>query len=370
MTSADITRELRATRPVAPEPLRERVRTIVTAEPPARPSVGARLAALRPRGRRQLLVLVPAAAMTVALAAGVVQLVRPGDRASVAVPATTSDTFRSSAPASSGSDAAAADSAVTGRAGATEAAPAYEKQAAGGAALTAPSPVAPDRAQRTSVRLALETPDTDALAAAAQRAIATTRALGGYVVTSQVGTAETGSAALVVKIPSDRVQDAIARFSSLGSVTAQDVRVDDLQASLDEVNRQTAILRKRIATITAQLEGTGLTSDERASLESTLRSLRDELAGSRRSSQAIRGEAAYATVELSITTERKEEAVPAAPSRIDRALDDVTGILAIEGIVLLYAAVIVLPLALAAAALRLAGRALGRRGRDRLLEAS
>ncbi|MBM3678371.1 MAG: hypothetical protein FJW96_10895, partial [Actinobacteria bacterium] len=63
MTSADIARELRAARPVAPETLRTRVAEIVAVEPDPQPSFGARLAALRTRPRRTLMVLVPATAV-------------------------------------------------------------------------------------------------------------------------------------------------------------------------------------------------------------------------------------------------------------------------------------------------------------------
>lgn len=62
--------------------------------------------------------------------------------------------------------------------------------------------------------------------------------------------------------------------------------------------------------------------------------------------------------------------MPAAPTRFDRALDDMQRILAIEGIVLLYALVVIVPLGLAGGLLVLGSRALGRRSRERLFEAS
>lgn len=363
MTSADITRELRGTRPVAPEALRERVRTIVAAEPPARPAFGARLAALLPRGCRSALVLVPAAVLGVAVAAGVVQLVRPDGSADVAAPATTAPSLRSSAPtddaAESTPPAAKTDGATAGAGGVTPSTAAP--------ALPAPST---DRAQRTAVSLALEVDDPEALSAAAQRTIVAIRALGGYLVTVQVGTSTSGSASIVARVPAGRVQDAVARLSALGRITSQNVQIDDLQASLDDVERQMAVLRRRIAAITAQLDAGGLSTDERTRLERTRQALRDELAHDRRSGQAIRGEAAYATIDLQIRTPEERQVVPPPPSRIDRALDDMARILAVEGIVLLYVLVVLVPLALAGGLLWTAVRLLGRRGRDRLLEAS
>lgn len=374
MTSGDIARELRASRPAAPDALRDHVRTIVTAEPPARPAFGARLSALRPRGRRSALVLVPAAAMSIALAAGLVQLVRPEGNANIAAPATQADRGRAAVePTDQGLETpsatapSAAPEAYDNAFGAGASKGATAKSAPSASGLPAP---APDRAQRTSVMLALEVPDTDALSAATQEAIATTRALGGYLVSVQVGTSTSGAASIVAKVPSDRVQDAVARLSELGTITSQNVQIDDLQASLDDVNRRIGVLRNRIAAITARLQGTGLSTDERAGLEATRQALRDELAGNRRSGQAIRGEAAFATFSLELRTTAEEQAVPVAPSRIDRALDDMAGILAIEGIVLLYALVVLVPLGLALSLLWLAGRALGRRGRERLLSST
>ncbi|MBM3678831.1 MAG: DUF4349 domain-containing protein, partial [Actinobacteria bacterium] len=231
-----------------------------------------------------------------------------------------------------------------------------------------PAPAA-DRAQRVSATLSLEVKDTDALSAATQRAISTTRALGGYLLTVSYGSGESGAASLVLKVPSGRVQEALAELSALGTITSQNVQIDDLQESLDAANRRINVLRKRIASITAKLEGTSLSTDERTGLEVTLQSLRDELAGNRQSAQAIRGEAAFATIRVDLRTEAEEEVVPVAPSRVDRAVDDAVRILAIEGIVLLYALVVAVPLLLVGGLLWVAFRGLGRRSRERLLEA-
>lgn len=368
-TQADVTRELRASRPLAPDALRESVRRIVTAEPPPRPAYGARLAALLPRTRRSFLVLVPTAAVAVALAAGLVQLARPdGPVAEVAAPAERARPEKSSATTSPSMPSAAAteNGALDGLA--QRGAPALPAAKSGAAASGLPAP-APDRAQRTSVSLALEVADADALSIATRRAISATRALGGYLVSVSYGSSTGGAATLVARVPSDRVQDAIAQLSDLGKLTSQSVQIDDLQASLDEVARQSAVLRRRIAAIGAQLDDPTLASAERARLEAARRSLRDELAGAGRSGRAIRGEAALATFQVEIRTAERHETVPAPPTRFDRAVDDAVGILAVEGAVLLYGLVLLGPLLLGASAVWLAVRGLGRRGRDRLLGA-
>jgi Domain of unknown function (DUF4349) len=339
MTSIDIARELRAARPAAPEQLRDRVHTIVTTEPPRRLSLAEGLGTWRSSMRlprpRLALVLVPAAAVLVAVGVGIAQLASPSSPVS---PGASEPLDQSSLRAEKSPSAAAP------AADATAAAPAYG-QVGGVEAERSGLPVpAPDRAQRTTATLTLEVADTDALSAATQKAIAATRALGGYVVSVSYGSSATGSASLAVKVPSDRVQDALARLTALGSIASQNVQIDDLQSTLDATNRRIATLRKRIATISARLESAPLSADERGRLETSRQGLRDELAGDRQSATAIRGEAAFATIELELRTASEGMAGPATSSRLDRAVDDAVGILVVEAMVLLYAAVVIGPL--------------------------
>ncbi len=372
MTPADVTAELRGARPVAPDLVRERVRAIVATDPEPRPTVGARLSALRPQRRRTFLALVPVAAAGVALAAGVVALVRPADTPTTFAVAAGSTSPTESVPRSrpdrTAADAPAIDSAQ-GRSSLTLPAPAAKTAAPAAAERDGLPTTDASRAQRTSVALALELPGLDELSGATQKAIATTRSLGGYVVSVSYGAAQAGSASLVVRIPTASVQDGIARLSSLGKITSQNIQIDDLQASLDAVDRQNAVLRNRIAVITTKLEDTSLPSETRDQLESTRRALREELIRGRQSAQATRSDAAFATVSLDLRTAAEEVIVPPAPSRLDRARHDALRILSIEGAALLYTGAVAVPLALFGAALVLLFRVVGRRQRDRLLEA-
>ena len=76
MTSAELITALQATRPVATDTLRDRVRAIATAEPVQRPSPFARLS--RISLRRFALVAVPATAVVLLGTAGVVGLLDSG----------------------------------------------------------------------------------------------------------------------------------------------------------------------------------------------------------------------------------------------------------------------------------------------------
>ena len=78
MTSAELITALQATRPVATDTLRDRVRAIAAAEPVQRPSPFARLS--RISLRRFALVAVPATAVVLLGTAGVVGLLDSGSR--------------------------------------------------------------------------------------------------------------------------------------------------------------------------------------------------------------------------------------------------------------------------------------------------
>jgi hypothetical protein len=205
----------------------------------------------------------------------------------------------------------------------------------------APAVAAPARKRaqdvRTSITLLVD--DTDDLSVTTQRALRITRSLGGYVQTVNVGSeAAEGTAALQVRIPVSRVQAAVVRFSGLGRILAQQTQITDLQQRLDELTRQ---IRR--------------TGDP--GLRTLLRRERLEL--NRR--------AAYATLSLDLTTHEPEQKV-AAPSRIDRAVDDATGVLTAEVAVITYALIVASPFLILLAA-AYAGRRAYRRYSDlRLLE--
>lgn len=347
MTSADIVRELHVMRPAAPDALRERIRLVA--------STGHERAPGSPRRPwRALLVALPAAVALAAAAAGTIGLVDPGgerDATRTAVEQTAQADAARSQPAGK----AGSESAVTSPPAATS---------PGGV----PAPTV-GRAQRVSASLTIRVTDNEALSRATQRALETTRTLGGFVVSVSYATAEEGQASLTLRVPTTRVQDAITRLSSLGTIVAQQVQIDDLQESIDALDRRVTSLRERIARLTAQLTEPGLDADTRAALEARRSAAQRELAQLRADRAAQAGEARLATIQLTLLTEGSGEAVPVSPSRGDRALDRAGEILAWEATAALYALVLVGPLALFALVAWLARRALRRREEERLLAA-
>ena len=180
------------------------------------------------------------------------------------------------------------------------------------------------RAQRVSASLTVEVANPDAVSRAAQDALDLTRSLGGYVVSSSVATGEQGSASLTVRVPVDRVQDAIAGLSGLGRIVSQQVTIDDLQQNLDELTHRQASVLGQIARIRARLDSETLDAQTEAVLRARLGILRGELRALRQGISSTEAEARMSTIQLAVVTRGASGAV-APPSRIDRTIDEALG---------------------------------------------
>jgi hypothetical protein len=340
-SSPDLIAELRAARPSAPAELRMRVRELA-AHTPA-PSPWARR--LRLPVRRGALIAVPAAAALALASAGILGLAR-------------SDSSTLSTAGLDTREKATLESATPG----LQDSGAVPNSGALGQATRA----AGDRAQRVSATLTVEVDDADAVSRASQEAIDLTRSLDGYVVSSSVSTGEEGSASITVRIPVDRVQDAIAGLSGLGRIVSQQVSVEDLQQSLDELERREASVRAQIARIQARLRTETLDAQTEAVLRARLQSLRVERAQLRASISSTASEASMSTIQLAIVTPGALGAV-APPSRIDRTIDEALNILAWEAVIALGILIVLAPFALVALAAWLGRRLYRRHEEERLL---
>ena len=223
-----------------------------------------------------------------------------------------------------------------------------------------------DRAQRISATLTVEVADSDDVSRAAQKALDLTESLGGHVVSANVATGDQGSAALVVRVPVAKVQEAIVQLSALGRIASQQVTIDDLQETLDRLEKRERSVRSQIAVISARLENDSLDATTRAQLESRLPHAAQELRGLRRDTAATNAEARMATIQLTVVTPGVLTAVP-VPSRLDRTLDEALNVLVWEGVIALAIAIVAAPFALLIFATWLGRRLYRRREEDRLL---
>ncbi len=340
-SSPDLINELRASRPAAPAALRARVREL-SAERRAQVSRGR----FRIPARRVALIAIPAAAALAFASAGVVGL----SRSDVAP---TESLARRDKPESF-------DAQTTQPPPSSEAGRLGDQAQGSGAATNA------DRAQKVSATLTVEVKDSEAVSRAAQDALDLTRSLGGFVVSSSVATGEEGSASITVRVPVDRVQDAIAGLSGLGRIISQQVTVEDRQESIDAFQRRLRSLRSQIALVNARLESESLDSETRAKLEARLKNLRVDLLGARRSIGVLRSEARMSTIQLTVATPGAFGAV-APPARLDRTIDEALNVLAWEAVVALALLIVLAPFALVAFAAWLGRRFYRHREDERLL---
>ena len=225
-------------------------------------------------------------------------------------------------------------------------------------------PPASRRLQDYDARMRLRVKDAAALDRGTKRAMRDTRALGGFVASIDFGTRPEGQgdASLVLRVPVAKVQDAVARYTELGTIVSQQVKINDLQPQADRLSQSATELRRRIAELVAKSRRGGLSVDERIQLENARRDLQSVTG---RHSRLVR-EASYATVTLELTTaqaaEKREE-----PGAFRTFWDDASKILGTELIWLLYALVVAGPFLLLALLALFAERNRRRRSADSLL---
>lgn len=345
-SSPELIHELRASRPAAPAALRARVREL-SAERPAMAPLGR----FRFPARRVALIAIPAAAALAFASAGVVGLSR-SDVSTEAI-------RQKSLATTTGADSTTPAPKASGE-GAT-----LSGTVPGGLADTAIAPTT-GRAQRVSATLTVEVADADAVSRAAQDALDLTRRLGGHVVNASVATGEEGSASLTVRVPVAKVQEAIVGLSRLGSIVAQQVTIDDLQETLDRLQRRQLSLRSQIALVVANLESGTLDAESQARLEARLKTLRAELRGIRSGISVTNAEARMSTIQLTVVTPGAFGAV-APPARLDRTIDEALNVLAWEAVIALAVLIVLAPFALVAFAAWLGRRFYRHREDERLL---
>jgi hypothetical protein len=338
--------ELRASTPVAPERLRDRVEALAQAEPKPRREWGLRLPS-----RRLAVALVALAILGSFIAAGVTGLGgSTGDRKAVENFGAVGAAQTPSTP-TPGLD----------RATIPQGLPAPSDDSAAKALAPARS-----RLQQYDASLTLRVRDSDQLSARTQQAMRVTHSLGGYVASASFDVpGRQGTSTLVLRIPIDRVQRALAAFAGYGTLLAQKISVQDLQQRANAQSSRIAALKRAIAALETQLQGT-ISQAERDRLEHLLSIETSRLAAQQKRLGATVRRAELARVGLTLVTPTPQASAP--PGRFDRTLDDAGSVLARELEILLYALVVVGPLlALGGIAIAI-GRAQRRRSDRRLLE--
>jgi hypothetical protein len=287
--------------------------------------------------------------------------------AGVAAPPATQEQSQDAAK-SSGS--AGSGSAGSGSAGSGSTGSGKTSSAAPAAPAVAPNGSTPARQRRVerSTRLELTTTDVQTAGDGVVRA---TQAAGGFVQSSQIATGDGHStASFVLRVPTSRLDDALARLSRLGHVKS-------LQQSADDITNAYNGASARLAEARAERSGL-LRALSKATTAQEISSLRARIADNRRALQryerqlaAVRNRADYATVGVEVTgVARKHAAAPGGGSWTPGdAAHDAVRVLEVSAGVALIALAVLVPLGLVGAAGGFTAAALRRRRREAALSA-
>jgi hypothetical protein len=207
------------------------------------------------------------------------------------------------------------------------------------------------------------------LSATTKQAIRLTRGWGGYVVSVDSGSArKAGEAYLVVRVPIARVQTAVARLTSLGTILADHVSIQDVQNQLNQRFSRMQTLRVKITKLRGKLTDPSLTQNRRDFFQAAIAQNQAALAALQEQQHAQETRTSFATVSLELQT--KKAAVvppPSKPGRIGQALSDIGRVLLVEAEVLLYVLLIGAPFVILGVLIWLSRRTMRRRSEDQLL---
>jgi hypothetical protein len=322
VSQLELVQELRASRPVASEALRERVRALAP-PPPRRFEWSFRW--LVPAGAGVAL----AGALAAALVVGIVHSGPHVARTELAPEPIPRIPQRGVEPT------------YTQKAASRDRLPVF------GPATLAPTA---GRLQQYDAFMRVRVDNRDELSRSTQDALRYTRHLGGYVVWARYGAPEKrGDSELALRVPIAKVQAAIAHFAGYGTLTGQRIVLKDLQNKADS-------LALRIQAVEAALaKAQGQQADQ---LRARLAALRAERANTLR-----RGH--FARIALTMVAQPKPAA---ATGRFDRTMDEADSVLAREGEILLYALIVAGPLLLLGGIAIAGARMQRRRSDQRLLE--
>lgn len=229
-------------------------------------------------------------------------------------------------------------------------------------------PVAPGRLTEVHASLRLRVRNVEGLSKATARAMRITRGLGGFVQSVDYGSPSggNGDAYLTVRIPVDKVQKAVTRFTALGSILSQHLSIRDLQNQANAEVLRILQLRQLAAQLRAKLAGS-LTPEERVAVQARLDAVRGLLRAKTGQHAGTLRQGRLSTFELELTTRKGAAAAPSHPGRIGRATRHAYSALSKLIAGLLYVLIVLSPLLVLAAAVLWGARYRRRRVEQRLL---
>lgn len=193
--------------------------------------------------------------------------------------------------------------------------------------------------------LQLRVKNHDALSKATTKATQIVGGLGGWAQSVHYQTFPGyGSAVLALRVPVDHVKKAVTRLLALGTVLDQQLSTQDLNQRVAQEGNRITTLRETVVAYEQALKNPSLSPTEQVALKVKLQDAKRSLDQSRNTKAATLASAATANVALTLTTQRHAAVVPHhKQGRLGRMLGDAAHFLALEGIILLYALVVLSP---------------------------
>ena len=211
----------------------------------------------------------------------------------------------------------------------------------------APSVGAPTRLQHTAASIQLSVADDDALSQATTRATRIATALGGYA--KSVNYSSQGTSVIDLRVPTQNVKTALARLAGLGTVVSQQLSVTDLQQQLETESAQIGQLHRRIAALRLAIQDPALPDAQKVLLRIKLAESQRALSQRLHAQKGTVAAGTTSAISLVIGTKKAAAVVPHHRGRLGRMVHSAVGFLALEAIIVLYALIVISPLALVAA---------------------
>ena len=159
-----------------------------------------------------------------------------------------------------------------------------------------------------------------------------------------------GESILELRVPVQKAEAAIAKLSTLGVVVSQQVATQDLQAKLNSENGGIGSLQRAITVYVSALNSGTLSGSQRVIIQIRLNNARRALSHLRHARTGTLASGATASISLLLTT--RSHAVVAhhhKKGRLGRLLGSAGNFLGREGIIVLYALIVLSPIVLIAA---------------------
>jgi Domain of unknown function (DUF4349) len=321
MSAIDVQALLLAHAPQAPEALRARVAELVPTP--------------RPRSPRRLLFVVVPAAVALAVAAAIVHgIVHSGSKA-VQHGSVDQALTRAAGPAAAGSGSTPSPT--------WGAVNALAPNVGGGGS----------RLQHTEASLQVRVPDVARLSDVTTAATRIATSLGGYAQSVVYRTPEGGGGAsfIELRVPAQNVRLAVSKLAALGTLVSQQLSVQDLQHDFEVESAQIAQHRRAIAALEAALRNPALPDAQRVLLQIKL--AEEKRALSQRTHARKGTISAGTTARISLVLSTKKSMVPVTHhrGRLGRMVHGAVGFLGLEGTIVLYALIVLSPIAFVAALL-------------------